>query len=187
MNFSPEVQNAQGTRFGPDFDHEKPRNGFHMGGASESVNRSSHDFETASDKAQQMEVQVEVAQLEGNDFFVKVFGEQKRGGFVRLMEALHCLGLEIINVNMTSCISLVSYVFIVKKRDSESVQAEYLRDSLLEATRNQAGFWSEMAKASSENGSGIDHRHQNQMYGLQHHIHNHHIGPFHNHFHHLSN
>ncbi|XP_021773804.1 transcription factor ABORTED MICROSPORES-like isoform X2 [Chenopodium quinoa] len=186
MNFSPEVQNAQGTRFGPDFDHEKPRNGFHMGGASESVNRSSHDFETASDKAQQMEVQVEVAQLEGNDFFVKVFGEQKRGGFVRLMEALHCLGLEIINVNMTSCISLVSYVFIVK-RDSESVQAEYLRDSLLEATRNQAGFWSEMAKASSENGSGIDHRHQNQMYGLQHHIHNHHIGPFHNHFHHLSN
>ncbi|XP_021753057.1 transcription factor ABORTED MICROSPORES-like isoform X2 [Chenopodium quinoa] len=186
MNYSPEVQNAQGTRYGPDFDHGKPRNGFHMGGASESFNRSSHDFESASDKAQQMEVQVEVAQLEGNDFFVKVFGEQKRGGFVRLMEALHCLGLEIINVNMTSCISLVSYVFIVK-RDRESVQAEYLRDSLLEATRNQAGFWSEMAKASSENGSGIDHRHQNQIYALQHHIHNRHIGPFHNHFHHLSN
>lgn len=61
-----------------------------------------------------MQVQVEVAQLEGNDFFVKVFGEQKRGGFVRLMEALSYLGLEIINVNMTSCISLVSYVFIVK-------------------------------------------------------------------------
>ncbi|KAL2937062.1 Transcription factor ABORTED MICROSPORES [Bienertia sinuspersici] len=182
-NFSHEVSNVHGPRFGADFDLEKPRNGYHLGGGSESFRRS-HDFESPNDKAQQMEVQVEVAQLEGNDFFVKVFGEQKRGGFVRLMEALNCLGLEMINVNMTSCISLVSYVFIVKKRDSENVQAEYLRDSLLEATRNQAGFWTEMAKASSENGSGIE---LNQHYALQHHLHNHHIGHFHNHFHHLSN
>ncbi|KMT01379.1 hypothetical protein BVRB_9g213890 isoform B [Beta vulgaris subsp. vulgaris] len=187
-NFSPEVSTiSHGPRFGPDYDQEKPRNAYQMGGGPPEGFRRSHEFESANDKAQQMEVQVEVAQLEGNDFFVKVFGEQKRGGFVRLMEALHCLGMEIINVNMTSCISLVSYVFIVKKRDSENVQAEYLRDSLLEATRNQAGFWSEMAKASSENGNGIDHLHQNQHYALQHHLHNNHIGPFHNHFHHLSN
>ncbi|XP_057527277.1 transcription factor ABORTED MICROSPORES isoform X1 [Amaranthus tricolor] len=167
-NFLQEVSNPHGSRFEPEFDHQT---------------------EVTSDKAQQMEVQVEVAQLEGNDFFVKVFGEQKRGGFVRLMEALSYLGLEIINVNMTSCISLVSYVFIVKKRENENVEAEYLRDSLLEATRSQAGFWSEMAKASTENSSGIEHsRQQNsQHYVVQHQLHNLHIGPFHNHFHHLSN
>ncbi|XP_057527278.1 transcription factor ABORTED MICROSPORES isoform X2 [Amaranthus tricolor] len=166
-NFLQEVSNPHGSRFEPEFDHQT---------------------EVTSDKAQQMEVQVEVAQLEGNDFFVKVFGEQKRGGFVRLMEALSYLGLEIINVNMTSCISLVSYVFIVK-RENENVEAEYLRDSLLEATRSQAGFWSEMAKASTENSSGIEHsRQQNsQHYVVQHQLHNLHIGPFHNHFHHLSN
>ncbi|KAK9690740.1 hypothetical protein RND81_09G151000 [Saponaria officinalis] len=177
-NFSTEVSNVNGPMFRPDYDHEKSTNSFHMR-SSESL-KSNYDPESANDKAQQMEVQVEVGQLEGNDFYVKVFGEQKRGGFVRLMEALNCLGLEITNVNMTSCISLVSYVFIVKKKDSENVHAEYLRDSLLEATRSgQAGFWSEMAKAS-ETGTGVDHRHQ-------HLLHNHHVGNFHSQFHHLGN
>ncbi|CAO2813728.1 unnamed protein product [Amaranthus hypochondriacus] len=179
-NFLQEVSNPHGSRF----DHQTGG-----AGAPENFRAGSQDFDNTSDKAQQMEVQVEVAQLEGNDFFVKVFGEQKRGGFVRLMEALSYLGLEIINVNMTSCISLVSYVFIVKKRENENVEAEYLRDSLLEATRSQVGFWSEMAKASTENSSGIEQsRQQNsQHYVVQHQLHNLHIGPFHNHFHHVSN
>ncbi|KAJ8427130.1 hypothetical protein Cgig2_030292 [Carnegiea gigantea] len=184
-NFSSEVSNPLGGGFAADYDHEKLTNGFHHTGALESLKRS-RDYESTNDKAQQMEVQVEVAQLEGNDFFIKIFGEQKRGGFVRLMEALNCLGLEITNVNMTSCISLVSYVFIVKKKDSEIVQAEYLRDSLLEATRNQAGFWTEMAKAS-ENGALNHHHHQYQCHNHQHHLHSDHINPFHNHFHHLNN
>ncbi|XP_074312917.1 transcription factor ABORTED MICROSPORES isoform X2 [Silene latifolia] len=170
-NFCAEVSNVNGHLFRTDYDHEKPTNGFHIGDTEGGL-KSNYDLETANDKAQQMEVQVEVGQLEGNDFYVKVFGEQKRGGIVRLMEALNSLGLEITNVNMTSCISLVSYVFIVKKRDSENVHAEYLRDSLLEATRgSQAGFW-------SENGNGIDHRHH-------HLLHNRHFGSYHNHFNHL--
>ncbi|XP_074312918.1 transcription factor ABORTED MICROSPORES-like [Silene latifolia] len=175
-NFPAQVSNGNAPLFGPDYDQEKPTNGFRMG-ENESL-KSNYDPKNANDKAQQMEVQVEVGQLEGNDFYVKVFGEQKRGGIVRLMEALNSLGLEITNVNMTSCISLVSYVFIVKKRDSENFHAEYLRDSLMEATRNcQAGYWTEMAKPS-EHGDGIDHRHQ------QHLCLNHQLETFHNHFHH---
>lgn len=56
MNISAEIQNAQGTRFGPEFDHEKTRNGFQLGGGTPESLKRSHDIESANDKAQQMEV-----------------------------------------------------------------------------------------------------------------------------------
>ena len=62
----------------------------------------------------QLQVQVEVAQIDGNEFFVKVFCEHKPGGFVRLMEVLNSLGLEITNANVTSFRGLVSNVFKVQ-------------------------------------------------------------------------
>ncbi|KAL8154149.1 LOW QUALITY PROTEIN: hypothetical protein V2J09_011909 [Rumex salicifolius] len=136
-------------------------------------------------------VQVEVAHLDGNEFFIKVFGEQKGVSFVSLMEGLHSLGLEVTTVNGTSCISLVSYVFTVEasnpkptinqpppslsnfiKKDNEVVQAEYLRESLLQMTRNQTSEWAEMAKPTGGGGGQLDQFQHNQYF--QHH----HFHPF---------
>ncbi|CAN4088760.1 unnamed protein product [Withania somnifera] len=68
-----------------------------------------------NDKLQEMEPQVEVAQLDGNEFFVKVFREHKAGGFVGILEALNSLGLEVTNVNATRHTCLVSSIFEVER------------------------------------------------------------------------
>ncbi|CAN8270844.1 unnamed protein product [Cochlearia groenlandica] len=94
------------------------------------------DIENSNDKGQEMEPQVDVAQLDGREFLVKVICEYKPGGFTRLMEALDSLGLEVTNANTTRYLSLVSNVFKVEKNDNEMVQAEHVRNSLLEITKN---------------------------------------------------
>ncbi|KAJ0111932.1 hypothetical protein Patl1_03246 [Pistacia atlantica] len=157
--------------------------GFHSGATASGDSSTlpkvqNQDLEITNDKTQQMEVQVEVAPLDGNEFFVKVFCEYKPTGFVKLMEALNLLGLEVTNANITRFRGLVSNVFKVKKMDNEMVQADHLRDSLLELTRNPSRVWPhEMAK-TSECINGVEynppHHHQ------EHHLHNHQMS-----FHHL--
>ncbi|WJX23935.1 glucuronokinase [Trifolium repens] len=71
-----------------------------------------------------MEPQVEVAQIDGNEYFLKVFCEHRPGGFVKLMEALNTLGMDVVHATVTSHKSLVSDVFKVEKRESEIVEAE---------------------------------------------------------------
>ncbi|KAE8655621.1 hypothetical protein F3Y22_tig00117021pilonHSYRG00038 [Hibiscus syriacus] len=126
------------------------------------------DVDLCTHKTQQMEVQVEVAQINGNQFFVKVFSEHKPGGFVRLMEALDSLGLEVTNANVNSFRGLVSNVFKVEK-NCEMLQADHVRDSLLELTRNPTKGLSEAVNASENNG-GVEYMHHNQHHHQLHHF-----------------
>lgn len=81
--------------------------------------------------------------------------------------------------------------YMSQRKDSEMVEADHVRESLLELTRNPPRGWPEMSKAASEqiNGSGsnsIDnyhhyHHHQNTL-----HLHSHQlISQPNHHIHHL--
>ncbi|CAA0834055.1 Transcription factor ABORTED MICROSPORES [Striga hermonthica] len=98
------------------------------------INHEPHS--NANHRVQQMEPQVEVFQIHGNEFLVKVFCEHKAGGFVRLMEALNLLGLEVTNVNTTRHTCLVSTIFKLERKNEEMVEADDVKESLLELTRN---------------------------------------------------
>ncbi|XP_019432464.1 PREDICTED: transcription factor ABORTED MICROSPORES-like, partial [Lupinus angustifolius] len=174
-----QTDNVNGTEIGPkEPEHCKTQNGFHVGTSRNNgyiTNQKQEvDASTIDKQTQQMEPQVEVAHIDGNEYFVKVFSEHRMGGFVKLMEALNTLGMDVVHATVTSHKGLVSNVFKVEKKDSEMVEAEDVRDSLLELTRNPCKGWNHEMTATSENGVGRD----------QHHLHNNQMGAYHPHQYH---
>ncbi|KAL9317057.1 hypothetical protein ACSQ67_013574 [Phaseolus vulgaris] len=154
----------------PNHEHGKSQSGLHVGTSGNGyVSKQKQEDAALIDKqTQQMEPQVEVALIDGNEYFVKVFCEHRPGGFVRLMESFNTIGMDVVHATVTSHKGLVSNVFEVEKKDSESVEAEDVRESLLELTRNRYRGWSHEVTANSENGVGRD---QHQIAAYPHHFH----------------
>ncbi|QCE08706.1 transcription factor MYC2 [Vigna unguiculata] len=153
----------------PNSEHAKGQSGLHVGTSGNGyVSKQKEDAAVIDKQTQQMEPQVEVALIDGNEYFVKVFCEHRPGGFVKLMESLNTIGMDVVHATVTSHKGLVSNVFEVEKKDNESVEAEDVRESLLELTRNRYRGWSHEVTATSENGVGRD---QHQIPSYSHHFH----------------
>ncbi|CAN6485148.1 unnamed protein product [Victoria cruziana] len=133
-------------------EYEESSNGLRMADQASRLSYSTRTTEhskqntdcgSTEDKGQQMEVQVEVTQVGEHEFSLKIFCENRAGGFSRLMQAMDSLGLEVITVNIITFRGLVLNLFKVEMRDNEAIQADQVRDSLLELTRNLNG-WTEL-------------------------------------------
>lgn len=60
------------------------------------------------------QVEVEVMQINERDFIIKLFCVRKQGGVVRSIEAMDSLGLQVVDVNITTFGSMVLNIFHVE-------------------------------------------------------------------------
>lgn len=64
-----------------------------------------------------LQPQVEISSLGGQEYCLKILCEHRPRGFVRLMESMNALGLEVTNTNLTTFEGLVLYVLTVEVAD----------------------------------------------------------------------
>ncbi|KAG8641724.1 transcription factor bHLH90 isoform X2 [Manihot esculenta] len=76
------------------------------------------------------EVQIELNQIGKREFLIKLFYEHKRGGFGKLMDAIHSLGLQVVDANMTTFNGKVLNILKVEATVKD-IQPRKLKESLL--------------------------------------------------------
>ncbi|EFJ13392.1 hypothetical protein SELMODRAFT_451590 [Selaginella moellendorffii] len=79
-------------------------------------------------------MQVEVSKMDAHLLTLRIFCEKRPGVFVKLMQALDALGLDVLHANITTFRGLVLNVFNAEMRDKELMQAEQVKETLLEMT-----------------------------------------------------
>ncbi|KAF5754055.1 putative transcription factor bHLH family [Helianthus annuus] len=77
------------------------------------------------------EVQVEVHQIGAKGFLLKLVCGEQRGGFRRIMETVDFLGLQVLDVNVTTCYGKVLNILKVEAKRNDFA-AKSLKDSLLD-------------------------------------------------------
>ncbi|XP_038692261.1 transcription factor bHLH90 isoform X2 [Tripterygium wilfordii] len=82
-----------------------------------------------------MEVRVEVNQIGRRDFLIKLLWEHKRGGFRKLMETIYSLGLQVVDINITTFNGNV--LNILRVEACKGIQSKKLQDTLIKLTDHQ--------------------------------------------------
>ncbi|KAK1376559.1 Transcription factor bHLH90 [Heracleum sosnowskyi] len=77
-----------------------------------------------------MPLEIELNQIGPKDFLLKVIHSQKRDGFLRLMKAVHSLGFQVIDANVTTCKGRVLNIFKIEATQKE-FEPQKLKDLLL--------------------------------------------------------
>ncbi|KAK1438209.1 hypothetical protein QVD17_04015 [Tagetes erecta] len=79
----------------------------------------------------EMEVQVEVHQIGTKDLLLKLVCGEQRGGFQRIIETVNALGLQVLDVNVTTCYGKVLNILKVEAKGKDFA-AKNLKDSLVD-------------------------------------------------------
>ncbi|XP_076907890.1 transcription factor ABORTED MICROSPORES-like, partial [Bidens hawaiensis] len=85
---------------------------------------------TTSDR--KTEAQVEVYQIGAKDFLLKLVCGKQQGGFQRMIEIVNSLGLQVLDINVTTCYDKVLNILKVEAK-GKHVAAKSLKDSLLDS------------------------------------------------------
>ncbi|CAJ1940127.1 unnamed protein product [Sphenostylis stenocarpa] len=108
----------------------KPTGKEQEGTTIDPLNQSSSD---CTKKMQMEQVQAEVHHISKKDFLIKLYCEQKQGGFSKLMEAIHSIGLQVASANMTTCDDKVLSILTVKATKKD-IHPTKLKEYLIQKT-----------------------------------------------------
>ncbi|CAM6104843.1 unnamed protein product [Calypogeia fissa] len=81
-------------------------------------------------------MQVEVTKIDSQLFSLRIFCEKRPGVFVKLMQNLDVLGLDIVNANITTFRGLVLNILNAENKETELLRPEQVKESLLEMSQS---------------------------------------------------